>query len=242
MKKQNNNKHHNEKEHYVPQFYLKNFSINDKLKKIWVYDKQLNKRYKQSIGNVAQKVEYYTTEQGSIEDNLSNFERNIAPYINNLFKKDNSNRVNYESDNIEEMVDSFSLDQRIKYKKAINLFVIMQYIRAEKSRKEYETRYYNLNKPKFLIEFILTFLYAPMFNSKYLYFPKDFIYLNINDLKKTNIFKNSNNTENFSNVDIIKSIVSLDDLKIKKMINISMLPKIDLTKNYINFYKYFYLA
>lgn len=222
MKKQSKNvKHKNEKEHYVPQFYLKYFSLNNDLKNIWVYDKKTSEIYSQSIKNVAQEIGYNTTEKESTENEYSEIELEISPYINNLFKKNNSYRQGYEYNHIEEMIKSFDLVKMKEYKQAINIFFVLQYFRTKKFRERCEIICYNI-KYKLITEYILNFFYTPLYNNNRLYFPNEFIFLNINLLKNSILFKNSFYTE--------------------KILSISLLPKIDTIKNYIDFYKYFYLS
>lgn len=73
----------NKKQHYVPQFYLKNFSNDGK--NIYCYDKEEFKSYPQSIKNIAQSKYFYGKDL-TLEDNLSYLEWYSSLCINKLIK------------------------------------------------------------------------------------------------------------------------------------------------------------
>ena len=54
-------------QHYVSQFYLRNFGVNDRA--IWVYDKSLNKPFLSAIASVAAEQFFYDVPPGSVSSN-----------------------------------------------------------------------------------------------------------------------------------------------------------------------------
>ena len=70
------------KQHYVPQFYLKNFSADKK--SINCFDKINIKAYSQSIRNVAQEKHFYELESLYLEDDFASLEKDVSYYINNI--------------------------------------------------------------------------------------------------------------------------------------------------------------
>lgn len=72
------------KQHYVPQFYLKNFSIDKK--SINCFDKVNIKAYSQSIRNVAQEKHFYELESLYLEDDFASLEKDVSYYINNIVR------------------------------------------------------------------------------------------------------------------------------------------------------------
>jgi len=51
-------------QHYVPQFYLKNFSADDKT--IWVYDKSSKKSFRTGVANIAAERFFYDVAPDSV--------------------------------------------------------------------------------------------------------------------------------------------------------------------------------
>lgn len=72
------------KQHYVPQFYLKNFSVDKK--SINCFDKVNIKAYSQSIRNVAQEKHFYELESLYLEDDFASLEKDVSYYINNIVR------------------------------------------------------------------------------------------------------------------------------------------------------------
>jgi hypothetical protein len=66
-------------DHYLPQFYLKGFSLNEG-KRIWVYDKKENRKYPTQVRSTANETGFYSTESGStkVEQYLANSIENLA--------------------------------------------------------------------------------------------------------------------------------------------------------------------
>ena len=76
------------RQHYVPQFYLKNFSNNKKGNNyvIYCYDKIDNKIYPNNIKNIAQEEYFNETEEMSIENGLDKHEHASSILINEIIK------------------------------------------------------------------------------------------------------------------------------------------------------------
>lgn len=87
-----------EKQHFVPQFLLKNFSINNR--QLWVYDKLKNATYISSIRDIASNNNFYELESEEVDLNteeiLSNIESDCAPIITKII---NSNSIKDISEN-----------------------------------------------------------------------------------------------------------------------------------------------
>ncbi|MBK7588491.1 MAG: DUF4238 domain-containing protein [Bacteroidetes bacterium] len=78
----------NMNQHYVPYFYLKNFSFNKE--SIYVFDKLTRKQFTASLKNVASSQDFYNFEAGNIdlETSLSKVESEIAPILQRLINCD----------------------------------------------------------------------------------------------------------------------------------------------------------
>ena len=72
------------KQHYVPQFYLKNFSKNKN--NINCLDKIQLKTYSSNIKNIAQEKKFYETSNINIEHDLANIEKNAKKDIDLLLQ------------------------------------------------------------------------------------------------------------------------------------------------------------
>lgn len=72
------------KQHYVPQFYLRNFSLDET--SINCFDKVNVKSYSQKIRNVAQEKYFYEFEALYLEDDFASLETEVSKYINNLVR------------------------------------------------------------------------------------------------------------------------------------------------------------
>lgn len=72
------------KQHYVPQFYLRNFSM-DKTS-IYCFDKVNVRQYSQGIKNVAQKKYFYEFESLYLENDFASLESEVSKYINNIVR------------------------------------------------------------------------------------------------------------------------------------------------------------
>lgn len=76
------------RQHYVPQFYLKNFSTAKKNNNyiIYCYDRINNKIYPNNVKNIAQEEYFNETEELSIENGLDKHEHTSSILINELIK------------------------------------------------------------------------------------------------------------------------------------------------------------
>ena len=89
-------------QHYIPKFYLKNFSIKEgKNPKIYVYDLKNNKIFLSSINKIAQENSFYNIDISnnyivSIEDSLAKIESEIAPSLNKLIYHINPNAISHK--------------------------------------------------------------------------------------------------------------------------------------------------
>lgn len=104
------------KQHYVPQFYLRNFSM-DKTS-IYCFDKVNVRSYSQSIKNVAQKKYFYELESLYLEDDFASLESEVSKYINIIVRNKKYKALN-------------NLKQRSK----LALFMAAQLIRTLERRQ-----------------------------------------------------------------------------------------------------------
>lgn len=75
------------KQHYVPQFYLKNFSnINKKTHYVNCFDKIAKKNYQSKVSNVGMVKNFYTYQEDDFEDYFCEFEFKASKIINSLVK------------------------------------------------------------------------------------------------------------------------------------------------------------
>ena len=77
------------KQHYVPQFLLKNFCFDNK-QHLFIYDKTQNKSFSSNTQNVAQENCFYNldTANGKIclEETYAKLEANVAPLITKIIQ------------------------------------------------------------------------------------------------------------------------------------------------------------
>ena len=107
------------KQHYVPRFYLKNFS-NKKKKEycIWCYDIKQNRPYPANIKNIAESKNFYKIENQDFEEDFQINEKECAPIINNL----SSNGKTKPLDNI-------------NTRGQLSIFMSIQFLRTNEMRK-----------------------------------------------------------------------------------------------------------
>ena len=75
------------KQHYVPQFYLKNFSnLNKKTYHINCFDKITKENYQSKVSNVGMGKNFYSYEDDDFEDYFHEFESKTSKIINSLVK------------------------------------------------------------------------------------------------------------------------------------------------------------
>lgn len=217
--------YNNPKQHYVPQFYLRYFSpkyVENKLRNknkndpIWVYDKNNLKDniYSQKIKNVAQTKMGYTA-----FDEYNNKTVNLEPFFSKKEKIVSKNINNMLVD----LYEKKPLTNEIEYKKAINLFIVLQHFRAKKN-EELWTIIYQGNFKSLLVKGILDFYfdYPHFFSFKY------------DDLKDSSLFKKS-----FPN-EIHKSQKEIEyNIELFLFPELFIINKWNLSKQ-ILFYYYFY--
>jgi hypothetical protein len=69
--------------HYVPRFYLRNFSIHGNCKSVWCFDKIIGKKFKISISNIGCEKGFYNQE---IEQYLSGIEGKASPVLKKVIE------------------------------------------------------------------------------------------------------------------------------------------------------------
>lgn len=104
------------KQHYVPQFYLKNFSVDKK--SINCFDKVNIKAYSQSIRNVAQEKHFYELESLYLEDDFASLEKDVSYYINTIVRNKKYKALN-----------------KLKQRSILALFMAAQLIRTLEARQ-----------------------------------------------------------------------------------------------------------
>jgi hypothetical protein len=112
-----------EKQHFVPQFVLKNFSIPNK-NQLWVFDKLSESSFLNSIRDTAASKNFYELEKENIslntEEILSDIESDSAPILKKIIDESSIKNITEEEHNI------------------ICLFTALQYLRTNKTRDQLE--------------------------------------------------------------------------------------------------------
>ena len=89
-------------QHFVPEFYLKNFSPNGK--QIFVYDKIIHKSFKSSISSVASQQSFYVNSNNqSIENEIGKLEGKAGSALKHLIEsllRDQFSRINKEEKDV----------------------------------------------------------------------------------------------------------------------------------------------
>lgn len=126
------------KQHYVPQFYLKNFSNKNKNGFfIHCYDIDKNKVYPANIKNIAEEKYFYKIGEENFEEFFQKTERWASPIINNLSKNEKIKPLNV-----------------VKNRERLSLFISVQFLRTKEIREDLLENYskisshlqkYNLN-------------------------------------------------------------------------------------------------
>lgn len=116
------------KQHYVPQFYLKNFkddSSNNNI--INCFNIQIRKPYRTTIDKVAQKKFFYETSIRNLEYQLSQIEKESSKYINNLVKNKKYKYLN-----------------NLNIKANLSYYMSLQFIRTNDKREWIKNHSYKL--------------------------------------------------------------------------------------------------
>lgn len=106
------------KQHYVPQFYLKNFSNIKNNYILKCYDILKNKTYHVNIKNIAQEKYFYKINNQNFEENFQKVEKPVSKIINNLTKNKNYKLLNNN-----------------KNRFLMSLFMSSQYLRTKEMRE-----------------------------------------------------------------------------------------------------------
>lgn len=116
-----------ENQHYVSRFYLKNFSINDK---VFVFDKSNNKTFFSNIKNVANENYFY---DDPVLDKITGKNQFLEKYFHPL----ETNTAKYILKLIEELDEgNFSkLDKN--YRAHLSLYLTYQLLRTKETREQY---------------------------------------------------------------------------------------------------------
>lgn len=108
------------KQHYVPRFYLKNFSNKNKEEYfIHCYDIDNNKTYPANIKNIAEEKYFYKIGDETFEEFFQKTEEWASPIINNLSKNGKIKPLNI-----------------IKNRKRLSLFLSVQFLRTKEMRED----------------------------------------------------------------------------------------------------------
>lgn len=108
------------KQHYVPKFYLKNFSNKNK-KEFFIhcYDIDMNESYPANIKNIAEEKYFYKVGDENFEEFFQKTEEFASPIINNLSKYGKIKPLNI-----------------IKNRKRLSLFLAIQFLRTKEMRED----------------------------------------------------------------------------------------------------------
>lgn len=129
------------KEHYVPQFYLKSFTYDDKQEKIYCYDKNNRKSYSTSISNIACERDFYnTTQTDQLEKKLQQLESRISPIYYHILNEENMVFLSDTEKRIFSIYISIQIqrtkDKRMELKQLVELFNIVSKNCIDSLRKE----------------------------------------------------------------------------------------------------------
>jgi len=115
------------KQHYVPQFYLRNFKDDSSEDRINCFNIKTKKPYISSISKVAQKKYFYESSKNNLEYQLSLIEKESSRYINNLVKN-----KKYE------YLNNLNIRANLSY------FMSLQFIRTNDKREWIKNHSYEL--------------------------------------------------------------------------------------------------
>lgn len=174
IKKEEKNKN-NIRQHYVPQFYLKNFANVKDTNNHWIYCFDKTKKeeniYPSNIKNIAQEKYFYETNSQNIENNLSKIEYDWSNSLNDIIKG------NYKT----------LRNKNIRFNLA--MFILIQFIRSLEIRRTISELYIQFNE---------------RVNELELKFPEDIQSRIKSDMKNENIkSQHINLLESFPNPEIL---------------------------------------
>lgn len=115
------------REHYVPQFYLKNFSHNEK--NLWVYDKVLNKSFPSNIHGIASKRYFYDFPE-EVNQALG-----VEQYIEEYFRPAELEASKVINDLISALEDGSFTKISSKQRETLSIFLVFQFIRTKEFRE-----------------------------------------------------------------------------------------------------------
>ena len=108
------------KQHYVPRFYLKNFSNRTKNGFfIHCYDIDKNNAYPANIKNIAEEKYFYKIGEENFEEYFQKTEELASPLINNLSKNEKIKPLN-----------------NVKNREKLSLFIAVQFLRTKEMRED----------------------------------------------------------------------------------------------------------
>ena len=108
------------KQHYVPRFYLKNFSNRTKNGFfIHCYDIDKNNAYTANIKNIAEEKYFYKIGEENFEEYFQKTEELASPLINNLSKNEKIKPLN-----------------NVKNREKLSLFIAIQFLRTKEMRED----------------------------------------------------------------------------------------------------------
>ena len=112
--------HETIKQHYVPQFYLRNFSNRTKNGFfIHCYDIDKNNAYPANIKNIAEEKYFYKIGEENFEEYFQKTEELASPLINNLSKNEKIKPLN-----------------NVKNREKLSLFIAIQFLRTKEMRED----------------------------------------------------------------------------------------------------------
>lgn len=115
------------KQHYVPQFYLRNFKDDSSEDRINCFNIKTKKPYISSISKVAQKKYFYESSKNNLEYQLSLIEKESSRYINNLVKNKKYKYLN-----------------NLNIRANLSYFMSLQFIRTNDKREWIKNHSYEL--------------------------------------------------------------------------------------------------
>lgn len=130
-------KNKNKRQHYVPQFYLREFSCDIKKKKIWVHNKNNNKSKRDQIREVGQENFFYELPEEFINSYNHTTTKNVDKYIveTQMMGKIDKDGVDFLRPFLRD-IHSRGFDKVVSAEEKEKLYNLMayQYLRTKKAR------------------------------------------------------------------------------------------------------------